>query len=280
MKKFKVGIQLYSIREQMAQDMDATLKKVKEIGYDYVEFAGYFGKSAEEVKALLDKHGLEAVSVHQSIDLFLEQGQSAIDYLKVLGVKYVVVPWYNKSEFQENWDDTIAKFTKLGKMMKDNGLQFAYHNHDFEYDTLASGELIIDKLYDTLGSEIIDPEFDTCWVSYAGYNPCEYIERYSGRVGIIHLKDYVCAKNASGPVYDLIDKSGANKGIDTKASKEENGFKFRPVGYGVQRFNEILASAEKAGTEYVIVEQDQWYDDDPMECARMSREYLKNTFGI
>ena len=88
MKKFKIGLQLYSIRENVEKDMDAALKAVKEMGYDCVEFAGFFGKSAEEVRAMLDKYGLEAISVHQTAEPWLKEGQKAIDYLKTDGVKF------------------------------------------------------------------------------------------------------------------------------------------------------------------------------------------------
>lgn len=134
MKNFKVGIQLYSIRDAMERDMDKALKAVKDMGYDYVEFAGYYGKTAEEVKSILDKYGLEAISVHQSIDLFEEQGQTAVDYIKTLGVKYSAIPWYPVDEFfPENIAATIEKFRNVSKLLKDNGIQLMYHNHDFEF---------------------------------------------------------------------------------------------------------------------------------------------------
>ena len=146
MKKFKIGLQLYSVRSAMEKDMDATLKAVKEMGYDYVEFAGYFGKSAKEVKVILDKYGLQALAVHQAPALFREQGQVAIDYLKELGVKYCAIPWYDLNQYMTDWDATIEKFTILAKDMKANGIQLLYHNHDFEFNKI-NGEFIIDKLY-------------------------------------------------------------------------------------------------------------------------------------
>ena len=94
MKKFKVGLQLYSVRDQMEKDMEGTLKAVKEMGYDYVEFAGYFGKSAEEIRALLDKYGLICISVHQGLDFYEEGGQSAAEYIKTLGANFSAIPWY------------------------------------------------------------------------------------------------------------------------------------------------------------------------------------------
>ena len=185
MKKFKVGLQLFSIRNAMEQDMDAALKAVKEMGYDYVEFAGYFGKSAEEVKAILDKYGLECISVHQAPSLFWEEGQSAIDYLKGIGAKYCAIPWYTVDEFFNNWDETMAKFTDLGKQLKENGIQLMYHNHDFEFRTI-DGEFILDKMYATIPNDILKPQFDTCWVHYAGNNPAEYLKKYVGKIDNIY----------------------------------------------------------------------------------------------
>ncbi|MBQ7779844.1 MAG: sugar phosphate isomerase/epimerase [Clostridia bacterium] len=275
MKQFKVGLQLYSVRDAMEKDMDATLKAVKEMGYDYVEFAGYFGKTAEEVKALLDKYDLKAISVHQAIDLFEKEGKAAVDYLNTIGVKYSAIPWYDKNELYNNWDNTVKKFAEVSKLLKAGGIQLMYHNHDFEFVKI-DGEYVLDKLYRTLDSETLMPEIDTCWVHYAGVNPAEYVKKYSGRIKVLHLKDFVCKKLGGGPVYALIDEDGNEI---KNASKEDNGFKFTPVGSGIQDWNEILTAADEAGVEYVIVEQDDSYEQCSLEAAKMSRDYLK-TLGL
>lgn len=275
MKKFKVGIQLYSIREAMEKDMDAALKAVKEMGYDYVEFAGYFGKSAEEIRAILDKYDLEPVSVHQGIDLLEKEGKSAVDYLSTLGVKYCAIPWYKVDEFHNNWDETVEKFKNVSNLLRKGGIQLMYHNHDSEFQKI-DGEYILDKLYSTIPNDMLMPEFDTCWVHYAGENPAEYLKKYNGRIQVLHLKDFVCEKLGGGPVYALIDE---NDNEIKKGSMEENGFKFVPVGSGIQDFPAILKTAEEAGVMYLIVEQDKSVDRDPMEAAKMSREYLR-TLGL
>ena len=275
MKNFKVGIQLFSVRDEMERDMDATLAKIKEIGYDYVEPAGYFGKSADEFKALLDKHGLTAISVHQGPQDFWRDAETNINYLKKIGAKYCAIPWYSVEEFKERFDETMEKFTSLGKMLKENGIQLLYHNHDFEFQKI-DGEYIIDKMYKTIPADILQPEFDTCWVNYGGEDPAKFLAKYADRkIDVVHLKDFVCQGFVKGPVYGLIGEGG-NEGDNSGESE----FKFKPVGYGVQNFASILESCEKIGAEYLIVEQDQWYDEDPFECAKKSREYLKNTFGI
>lgn len=275
MKKFKVGLQLYSVRDAMEKDMDATLKAVKEMGYDYVEFAGYFGKTAEDVKALLDKYELKAISVHQATDLFEKEGKAAVDYLNTIGVEYSAIPWYDKNELYNNWDETVKKFAEVSKLLKAGGIQLMYHNHDFEFVKI-DGEYVLDKLYSTLDAETLMPEIDTCWVHYAGVNPAEYVRKYAGRIKVLHLKDFVCKKLGGGPVYALIDEDGNEI---KNASKEDNGFKFTPVGSGIQNWNEILTAADEAGVEYVIVEQDDSYEMCSLEAAKMSRDYLK-TLGL
>ncbi len=274
MKNFKVGIQLYSVRDDMAKDFEGTLKAVKAAGYDYVEFAGYFGKSAEEVKAILDRIGLVCPSVHQGPDLFIEKGQEAVDYLKTLGAKFSAIPWYGIENYQNgNFDKTMEKFKKVGELLKKNGVQLTYHNHDFEFNYL-DGEFILEKIYKALPD--IEGELDTCWARYAGVDPAAFIEKYAGRMHTLHLKDFTCKKLASGPVYALIDDSGK---AQEPGSKEDNGFAFRPLGMGMQDFPAILAAAEKAGVEYVIVEQDESRDMPALEAAKISREYLR-TLGI
>ncbi|MBR0360087.1 MAG: TIM barrel protein [Clostridia bacterium] len=178
MKKFKVGLQLYSVRDAMEKDMDATLKAVKEMGYDYVEFAGYFDKSAEEVRALLDKYGLECISVHQAIGLFEEEGKAAVDYLNTIGAKYSAIPWYEVDEYYKDWDGTMKKFAEVSKLLKEGNIQLMYHNHDFEFQKI-DGEFILDKMYATLSNDVLMPQLDTCWVHYAGQNPVEYIKKYT-----------------------------------------------------------------------------------------------------
>ena len=274
MKQFKVGLQLYSVRNDMEKDFEGTLKAVKDMGYDYVEFAGFFGKSADEVKEILDRLGLTAISVHEGTQNFNEKGQEAVDYLKAIGVKYCAIPWYNKDDMENKWDEMIADFKNYSKALKDAGIKLLYHNHDFEFKKI-NGEYMMDRLYKELDSSVLDPEFDTCWVHYAGENPCEYIEKYAGRVEVIHLKDFVCKNLGGGPVYALIDKDGN----EIKGTKEDNGFEFRPVGSGIQNFPAILEAAEKSGTEIVIVEQDQFVGIEPLEGVKQSREYL-NSLGL
>ncbi len=274
MYDFKVGLQLYSVREEMEKDMDGTLAKVKEMGYDYVEFAGYFGKSADEVASLLKKHNLKCIGVHQSYDLFVEQGQKAVDYLKTIGAEYSAIPWMGLESHKgtENYDKRVEEIKKVSDLLSKNGIKMLYHNHDFEFNKLE-GKYILEWFLEDVTIEKIKPELDTCWVHYAGVNPSEYILKYKGNLPVVHLKDFVCKNFGAGPVYALIDSEGKEIKND---EKPDLGFEYRPCGDGIQDFKAILDACTKAGTEYVIVEQDGWPTTPALESARRSREYLKS----
>lgn len=275
MSNFKLGLQLYSVRDEMEKDMDACLKAVKEMGYECVEFAGFFGKSAEEVKAMLDKYGLEAISSHQTVGVKDDEPlkpEDTVKYLNTLGVKYCAIPWYGKENYVNDWDGTMAKFKKSSEILKKGGIDLYYHNHDFEFDKI-NGKTIHEMIFDNLGLDVIKPELDVCWVHYAGYEPTEVMKKYSGRIEILHLKDFVCKNLGGGPVYALIDNSGSEK---TKASKEDNGFEFRPVGYGIQDMPKIVEAAKECGIKYLIVEQDGHPNATSMEDAKKSIDYLKS----
>ena len=279
MKKFNVGIQLYGVRNAMAEDFEGTLKAISEMGYEYVEFAGYFGKSAEEIKAILDKYNLKCISVHQGLDFFDENPDEKCEFLKAFGVKYSVIPWYEQSKLagSSDWEETKRKFSEAADLFKKHGMMLGYHNHEFEYQ-VVDGKYIHDYIFEAVPEDRIVPELDTCWVHYAGINPVDMINKYKGRVEIVHLKDFECNSLGKGPVYDLIDGDGKDSG--KPKTREENGFKFRPLGMGRQNFEEILSACEKCGTETVIVEQDQTYDISELEAARISRQYLREKFGI
>lgn len=279
MKKFNVGIQLYGVRDAMANDFEGTLKALADMGYEYVEFAGYYGKSGEEIKAILDKFGLKCVSVHQGIDFYDENPDEKIAFLKAFGVKYSVIPWYGKEKLagSDEWATTVKKFNEVADLLAKNGMKLGYHNHDFEFDKV-DGKYIHDYIFDAVPADKIEPELDTCWVHYAGIRPEDKIREFAGRVTIVHLKDFVCKNLGGGPVYDLIDTDG---NAMKKPSREDNGFEFRPCGMGLQNFAEILKACEESGTETVIVEQDKTYGGmSELEAAKIAREYLKNTFGI
>ncbi len=266
--KFPIALQLYSVRDDMAADFEGTLKKVKALGYEGVEFAGLYGHSAAEVKALCEQIGLVALSAHVPfVDMMNDP--SVLDDYAAIGCKYVVIP-YLTEEYRpgnEKFNEVIKGAAMLGEKANSLGMTLAYHNHDFEF-TKIDGAYALDILYSEVPASLLQAELDTCWVRVGGEDPAAYVRKYAGRVDVLHLKDYFGSKTEN--MYALI-------GLDEDEKKDTQGkFEFRPVGSGVQDFPGILAAAEESGVKWVVVEQDEpSMGLTPIECAEKSIRYLQ-----
>lgn len=248
-----VGLQLYSVRNEMEKNFKGTLREVSEMGYDGVEFAGLFGKDPAEVRELLKKYSLVPVSAHVPLAEMTADTDKVINDYKTIGCKYIAVP-YMEEQYRPGtpaFPDTIKTIKELGKKFREAGMTLLYHNHDFEFVKI-DGKYGLDILYDSVPAGYLQTELDTCWVNVGGADPVEYIEKYSGRAPVVHLKDFVMkGKKKPEKLYALI-------GIDDNEEQTENdSFSFKPIGYGVQDMPAIIKASEKAGAEWLIVEQDE-----------------------
>ncbi len=270
---FPVAVQLYSVRDAMAEDFEGTIKKVKEMGYDGIEFAGLFGRSAKEIKSICDKNGLVPISAHVSIDDIMVDPEKVISDYAEIGCKYIAIPYApeDRRPGAPLFDDTIEKIREYSAIAKKVGIQMLYHNHDFEFVKI-DGVYGLDLIYSLLTPDELQTELDTCWVNVGGEDPANYIEKYAGRAPVVHLKDFVMSgKDKPQKLYALI-------GIDDGAQDEEENesFAFRPCGYGVQDMPGILEACKAAGSGWVVVEQDQpSMGKTPLESIKMSIDYLK-----
>ena len=270
-ENIKVGLQLYTLRDFAEKDFAGMLDGVKRLGYDAVEFAGYGGLTAEELKRICDELGLEMVSTHYSLDNFENSIEDSVAFHKALGLPYVAIPWMaaDRGPGGEKYGETKKLIQAAAAALQENGMQLLYHNHDFEFVALEDGTLAIDRLYQDIPG--LMPEFDTCWVKYAGYDPVKYINAYKGRTPVIHLKDFVGRKNDK-PAYALIDKDGNAVGENESENKT---FAFRPVGQGIQDIPAIVRAGIQSGCGVFVVEQDECYGD-AWGAAEQSLAYLRN----
>ena len=262
-----VAVQLYTVRESMSEDMRGTLETVKSLGYEGVEFAGLFGKTGEEVKAMCEEIGLIPLSAHVPYVDMVED-ISILETYKTIGCKYVVVP-YLKEEHRpgtEAFAEVIENIKKIGAAANALGMTLLYHNHDFEFIKLG-GKYALDVLYEEVSADLLQTELDCCWVNVGGEVPADYIRKYAGRCPVVHLKDFYGEK--SEDMYELI-------GLEATAPKRPGNFEFRPVGSGVQDFPAILKASEESGATWVVVEQDKaTMGLTPIESIAKSREYLR-----
>ena len=269
MSSLPIAVQVYSVRDDASADLYATLKKIKEMGYDGVEFAGLYGNTPATIKAWCDEIGLVPVSAHVTFTDMLKDPIGVLSKYAEIGCKYVAVPYLVPEHRPEhaNFPYIVEFIHVLCKAAKKLGMTMLYHNHDFEFLKI-DGKYALDVLYDTVPADLLQTELDTCWVNVGGEDPADYIKKYTGRAPVVHLKDFAGEK--SDDMYELI-------GIEKKAPTRPSNFEFRPIGKGNQDFPAILEAAKSAGAEWVVVEQDQaTMGLTPMESIKTSIDYLKS----
>ena len=242
----KVGLQLYTVRDKMKEDFEATLARVAEIGYKEVEFAGYFDHAPADVRAILDRHGLSAPSTHIALGE-IDAWKASLDTAKAIGHDYVVVPWIpqEKRMTLDGWKNVADVFNRAAQMAHDTGLQFAYHNHDFEFPKM-DGQIPYDLLLQNTDPKLVELEIDLYWITKAGQDPLSYFARWPGRVPLVHVKD-----SAGAPEHKMAD-----------------------VGQGKIDWKRIFAKRDQAGIKHFFVEHDQ--PPQPFQDIAASYNYLKN----
>lgn len=273
MSKLPVGIQLYSVRDYMEKDFAGTLKELKKMGYDAVEFAGLFDYSAEEVKAMCEDADLIPISAHVGRGVIMQDVKKVIGDYAAIGCKYVAIPWASAETDlpgSTGYDSFLADIKTIAAECDKYGMKLLYHNHDFEF-TKIDGKNILDILYSDTTPDVLQTQVDTCWAKVGGEDPSVYVLKYAGRAPLVHIKDFVGSKSAN--MYELID------GGKVKAEDAIVPFELRPVGYGIQDVLSIFKASEKAGAEMVIVEQDRpALGRDSLECAKLSIDYIRTIY--
>ena len=266
---YPVAIQVYSVRDDASRDLYATLKELKKMGYDGVEFAGLYGNAPEKVKEMCEEIGLVPLSAHVPYLDMIADPEGVLSAYATIGCKFVAVP-YLTEEYRPGtprFAEVIENVKILGAAAKKLGMQLLYHNHDFEF-TKIDGKYALDILYDSVSEDLLKTELDTCWVNVGGEDPAEYLLKYAGRAPVVHLKDFVGSRSEN--MYELI-------GIEKKVPQRPGNFEFRPVGSGLQDFPAILKAATESGAQWVVVELDKpSMGLTPMQSIEISREYLKS----
>lgn len=253
------GLALYTVREEMAKDPIATLKKVAETGYAYVEAAGYIeGKYYQmeplEFKKSLMEIGLTPMSTHQPT-VTLENADQLIADAKEAGFKYFVIPVPPKGHYTRDPETRkrhmdgdlqplVDMLNAIGKKCKDQGLQLLYHNHDFEYEKNKQGIVPIEYMIENSDPGFVNFQMDLYWVTKAGADPIAYFEKFPGRFKSWHVKD--------------MNKEGH----------------FAPVGTGTIDFKRILKEKKKSGMEFYMVEQDRNFETKALDAIKISHKGL------
>lgn len=242
-----IGAQLYTVRRELEKDFEGTLSHVAALGYREVEFAGYFNHKPEEVRRVLARHGLAAPSAHFQLAEWRGDLQPLIDAARDIGHEYLLLAW-TPPEVRKTLDDyrRLAELcNRAGERLKKAGLQFAYHNHDFEFAPIE-GRTPYDLLLERTDPRLVKLEMDLYWIVKGGGRPVEYFERWPGRYPLLHVKD-----------------------MDATAKRD-----FTEVGRGVIDFKTVFAHAGRAGVRHYFVEQDET-PGSPFDSLKISIDNLR-----
>jgi sugar phosphate isomerase/epimerase len=265
-----VGIQLYMVNADLTKDPAGTLKKIADIGYSEVETAGLGKLSAAQFRDLLRDAGLRTPSAH--LGFGTEDTGKLLDDAKTLGVEYVVssmlppkdegMPAFFVSLNSLSADDfrrIAAKANEIGQRAKAAGMQYAYHNHNFEFRDVGDGKTGYDILLEETDASVVKFETDCGWMKVGGKDPIEYLRRHGNRIAMLHAKDF---KNITKPVTALFSQ---DRPIPTE------------LGRGSIDYKPIVDAGLKAGVKHIFVEQEPPFKEVPaMEAAEIDCRYLKS----
>jgi len=246
------GIQLWSVRDDLAKDPKEVLKQLSSYGYKQIEsFEGgkgmFWGMSNTEFKAEMDKLGMKIISSHCDISKDFEK--KAAD-AAAIGMKYLICPYKGPQKDLDAFKKFADEFNQKGEICKKNGIRFAYHNHDYSFATL-NGEMGQDVMMKNTNASLVDFELDMYWVVAAGQDIETWLKKYPKRFRLCHVKD----RKKGAPLTD----------------KDESVV----VGTGSINYPKILKTAKKYGMEYYIVEQEKWEGTTPMQAAQADAMYMK-----
>ena len=255
----RLGMQLYTVRTEMEKDFEGTLAKVAAIGYREVEFAGYFKRTPEQVRDALKKAGLTAPAAHVDYPgLAADKLPAVLESARMIGHRFLVNPWIDESLRKEPdiWKRVAETFNRAGEAARKAGIQFAYHNHHFEFAPV-DGKLPYELLLEQCDPALVKMELDLCWITAAGRDPLEYFKKYPGRFPLVHVKGLAKKPDAGGaaPIQSImpdITDVGTSDIVDWKR---------------------IFAQRKQAGIQHYFVEHD--VPKDPYASLKASYTYLK-----
>lgn len=245
-KKLKdIGVQLYTVRNELKKDFEGTIQKVAELGFKEVEFAGYYDRTPEQVRAVLDRHNLTSPAAHIPLQQLRGDMQKTIAAAKTIGHRYIICPWLEPAERKplDKYKQHAELFNRVGEECRKAGLQFGYHNHEFEFESM-DGQMPYDLLLRECDAGLVKMELDLYWVARGGQDALAYFTKHPGRFELVHVKDL-----------------------------ERGGEKAVEVGQGRLDFKAIFAQSEKAGIKHYFVEQDE--PTDALSNIKTSFEYLR-----
>lgn len=242
------GLQLYTLRDVIADDPVGILRELSEMGYKQIEsYEGpmgmFWGMDNTEFRSLMDDLDMTIISSHANV---FDEFERKADEAAEIGMEYLVCPWIGPQDSMDDYRNIADQFNEIGEVANSAGIKFAYHNHEYTFEEM-DGEMPQDVLMERTDPDLVEYQMDIYWFAAGNQDPAEWIQRYPGRFTSSHVKDLQNGEDHESVV----------------------------LGTGTINFPELLPLAKENGMEYFIVEQEAYTNTTPMEAVRANAIYMQ-----
>lgn len=272
MQNVRMGSPLYIVRDFAQRDLFSTIERLKDLGFDGIEFQGFFGKSEKEIRPVMDDLGLQALGSQLSVALLREDARGVFAFHEYLSIGHMTVAGYTADELLNQTQKVVDELHGYAKIAKEYGIQLMYHNHDWEMLQKRDGVCAMELLLDATDPTLIAVEPDIGWMESTKADAAYYLNKYKDRCPVIHIKDYYTSNHdLLGRVHDFLPQRGG---------KERGEFEFRPAGYGVANLARLLPYCMACNPEWYVTDHDMAYERDPFFDLKLGLDYMRSLFAI
>ncbi len=274
MKHVKLAAPLFILREECEKDLFSVLEKLKGLGFEGIEFLGFFGNEPKKIREKLDQLKLEAVGNHVDYYEFKKDIDGTIARHKEVGCRFITINGLPKEKFSD-WNlvnQYLEDVNRIGKCCRENGITLLYHNHDRELAYKSEDKYFLEVILDHVPAENLAFEPDLGWMAIGGASPVYFLDEYRQRCPIIHLKDYYAEDITKvGNVFELNSQKG---------DAQHSFFEFRPTGYGIANIPSLMKQIRSCSPEWILADHDLAYGRDSYFDLKISLDYIRNLLII
>lgn len=274
MKKIWMASPLFILRRECTGDLFAVLDKIGALGFEGVEFLGFFGKTAESVRQKMSELGMASVGNHVNFNEFVQDTNGVIDFHKKAGCGYVTIAGIPGDMLPGTggFSEAVKQITRIGRACREAGITLLYHNHAFELKQKVNGKYMLEAILDETPEDSLALEPDLGWMAIGGADPVHFLNKYKSRCPVIHLKDFYASD---------LSKIGDPGDLDEKRGTAERGhFEFRPVGYGIANIPSYIDRVLDCSPEWIVMDHDLAYGRNSYDDLRLSLSYAKSLIEL
>lgn len=269
MESIRYGSPTFLFREVCKRDLLGVLTGIANCGFEGVELFGMFGYDPKDIKTRCDEIGLQVMCDHIPYEEFTADPQRIIRDRAILGSPYITIDCLPQDKLPgaPNFSEAVEQIERIGGLCKQAGMTLLYHNQGFDLIDRVDGKPALEVLLDTISADYLSFQPDLGWITLGGGNPAYYLEKYRDRCPIVHMKDYY----ASGP---LLLRTASVLGYERGGAEYAN-FEFRPTGYGIMNFAELMPDILACRPDWIVADHDLSYERDEFADLKASLEYVR-----